>query len=1040
MLSGLVMLATIAMTAQSDLKPIQPVPTPRQLAWQKLEYYAFIHFGPNTFTDQEWGHGTEKPDVFNPTALDCRQWVRTFKEAGMKQVIITAKHHDGFCLWPSAYSTHTVAQSKWKGGKGDVLMELRKACNEYGLKMGVYLSPWDRNHPKYGTPEYNQVFADMLKEVLTKYGPIYEVWFDGANGEGPNGKKQVYDWKLFNETVRRYAPDAVIFSDAGPDIRWVGNEAGYAPETCWSMIKAGKFQPGVADQKELGTGLRDGDQWTPAECDVSIRPGWFYHASQDGQVKTAAQLMDLYERSVGHNGSLLLNVPPDRRGLIHENDVRALMEFKKLRDETYGKNLAKGSKPIALAKPSDFTTVGNAAAVADTNPDTYWQPGTQKSGGFTIRLPKPTTFDRVCLQEKISLGQRVEGFTISAKVDGDWKELAKGTTIGAKRIVRVPATTSDEIAVEITKSRATPAISEVAVYATPNAKYAVQKETKDQKDKRMAWWRDARYGMFIHWGLYSIPAGEWNGRVYGGASEWLMNTAKIPVKDYQPLRPQFNPYKFDAKKWVQIAKDAGMKYIVITSKHHDGFAMFDSQYTDWDIMNTPFKRDPLKELAKACEEAGIVLCFYHSIMDWTHPDYAVRRPWDMRPETPTNMDRYTQFMKNQLKELLTNYGKIGILWFDGEWEPAAWTHERGVDLYHYVRSLQPNIIINNRVDVHRSGMAGMSASDEAMGDYGTPEQEIPANGMPGVDWESCMTMNGSWGFHKADHNWKSAKTLVQNLIDCASKGGNYLLNVGPTALGEIPEESVKRLADVGQWLQTNGESIYGTQAGPFPKPLSWGRVTAKPGKLYLHVFEKPGGEIELPGFSAKIKSVQVLNGFEPLKWRKDGDSVFVETPKTQGIPAGMPVVILMEIDGKATVVTIPIRPAADGTIALNAVDATVKGTSAAYEADKRAIGYWTNVKDTVEWEFEVKSRGEYDVTVELACEPGSEGATYEVQIAGQNLKSTVKATKGWSDFVSVNLGRVAIVVPGKIKVVVKPLSKPGLGVMNLRALKLVPKS
>ncbi len=1045
MLSGLVLLAAMTMSAQTELKPIQPVPSPRQLAWHKLEYYAFVHFGPNTFTDQEWGHGTEKPEVFNPTNLDCRQWVRTFKEAGMKQVIITAKHHDGFCLWPSAYSTHTVAQSKWRDGKGDVLMELRKACNEYGLKMGVYLSPWDRNHPKYGTPEYNQVFADMLKEVLTKYGPIYEVWFDGANGEGPNGKKQVYDWKLFNETVRKYAPEAVIFSDGGPDIRWVGNESGYAPETCWAMIQSGKFLPGVADQKILGTGLQNGDQWVPAECDVSIRPGWFYHASQDGQVKTAAQLMDLYERSVGHNASFLLNVPPDRRGLIHENDIRALMEFKKLRDETYSKNLAKGARAYRVIQSDVRNKAADAAndqatKVTDGKPETFFVEPDEKAWTYLqVGLPKDAVFDRVVISEPIQFGQRVKKFKLIASTDRKHETLYEGTTIGAKRIIRVPATKAEWLILEVTDSRGKVAISEIAVYATPNAKYAAQKETKEQKDKRMEWWRVARFGMFIHWGLYSIPAGEWNGRNYAGASEWLMNTAKIPVKDYDPLQPQFNPYKFDAKKWVQIAKDAGMKYIVITSKHHDGFAMFDSKYTDWDIMNTPFKRDPLKELAKACEDAGITLCFYHSIMDWHHPDYALRRPWDQRPEIPTNMDRYTQFMKNQLKELLTNYGKIGILWFDGEWEPQAWTHERGVDLYHYVRSLQPNIIINNRVDVHRSGMAGMSASDEAMGDYGTPEQEIPANGMPGVDWESCMTMNGSWGFHKNDHNWKSAQTLVQNLIDCASKGGNYLLNVGPTSLGEIPDASVDRLAAVGKWLKLNGESVYGSQAGPFPKALAWGRVTAKPGKLYLHVFDRAAKEIELPGFSAKITTVHPLNNKLALKWRKEDDSVFVSVPTSGGVNDGMPVVLVMNIEGKAKVEPVAIRPAKDGSISLNAVDATIKGSNAGYEADKRAIGYWTNVKDTVEWEFEVKSRGEYNVFVELACEPGSEGAEYEVQIAGQNLRSKVKATKGWADFVRVDLGKVAIVLPGKIKVVVKPLSKPGLGVMNLRGVYLKPR-
>ena len=377
----------------------------------------------------------------------------------------------------------------------------------------------------------------------------------------------------------------------------------------------------------------------------------------------------------------------------------------------------------------------------------------------------------------------------------------------------------------------------------------------------MAWFREAKFGMFIHWGLYAQPAGVWNGKNVPGAAEWILNTAQIKVADYEPLIKTFNPIKYDPKEWVRIAKDAGMKYIVITSKHHEGWALWDSKLTDWDIAGTPYKKDLLKQLAQACKEAGIKLCFYHSIMDWHHPDYLPRRSWDPRPDVKANFPRYVEFMKGQLKELLTNYGDIGILWFDGEWE-STWTHEQGKDLYAYVRKLQPNIIVNNRVDKGRSGMAGMTQGDHFMGDYGTPEQEIPANGFgPGVDWESCMTMNDTWGYSSHDHNWKSSAKLVQNLIDCVSKGGNYLLNVGPTALGEIPPASVERLAEVGQWMKANSEAIYGAQASPFPKPLPWGRVTRKGKVLYLHVF-KPNDErgLELPGLENRYSTSCALGG------------------------------------------------------------------------------------------------------------------------------------------------------------------------------------
>lgn len=314
-------LLAFALMMKSDIPPLGPLPTKSQLAWQNMEMNAFVHFGPNTFTDVEWGGGNEDPNLFNPTALDCGQWVRTLKQAGFKGVIITAKHHDGFCLWPSKLSTHTVAFSKWKDGKGDVLKELSQACRHYGLKMGVYLSPWDRNHPTYGTPAYNQVFVGMLKEVLTNYGPIFEVWFDGANGEGPNGKNQVYDWPLFHATVRKYQPNAVMFSDAGPDIRWVGNEEGHAGLTSWSMIPSGRYHPGTALYAELSEGSASGDLWVPAECDVSIRPGWFYHPHEEDKNRTPDNLLNLYEASVGRNSLLLLNIPPDRRGQFTAGEI-----------------------------------------------------------------------------------------------------------------------------------------------------------------------------------------------------------------------------------------------------------------------------------------------------------------------------------------------------------------------------------------------------------------------------------------------------------------------------------------------------------------------------------------------------------------------------------------------------------------------------------------------------------------------------------------------------------------------------------------------
>ncbi len=421
-------------------------------------------------------------------------------------------------------------------------------------------------------------------------------------------------------------------------------------------------------------------------------------------------------------------------------------------------------------------------------------------------------------------------------------------------------------------------------------------ETKQQRDARMAWFREAKFGLFIHWGVYSVPAGEWRGQKDYG--EWFLEQTHMPVSQYEKYREQFDPRKFDAKQWVRIAKNAGMKYIVITSKHHDGFAMYDTKLTHWGIMHTPWKHDPMKDLAAACKEAGIKLCFYHSIMDWHHADYAQRRPWNdvAAKQGKPDMDRYVAFLKGQLKELLTNYGPIGILWFDGEWEDA-WTQARAKDLDAYVRSLQPDIIVNNRVGKNRQGMAGLSAGKEILGDYGTPEQNVPANGLPGVDWESCMTMNDHWGYNKNDRHWKSSQDIIRMLIDIASKGGNLLLNVGPTSEGLLPAASVERLAAIGKWMKVNGSSIYGTTASPFPKAPAWGRVTQKPGTLYLHVFAWPqDGKLAVAEAKAKIKRAYLLADASraPLKIEAKAGGVEVAVPGSAPDPVASVVVLELQ--------------------------------------------------------------------------------------------------------------------------------------------------
>lgn len=427
-------------------------------------------------------------------------------------------------------------------------------------------------------------------------------------------------------------------------------------------------------------------------------------------------------------------------------------------------------------------------------------------------------------------------------------------------------------------------------------------ETKEEKDRRMAWWREARFGMFIHWGLYAIPAGEWKGETRH--AEWILHTAQIPVEEYENFASQFNPVKFKAAEWVKMAKDAGMKYIVITSKHHDGFCLFASKLTDYDIVDaTPFKRDILKELADECHRQGIKICWYHSIMDWHHPDYLPRRDWEARSAESADINRYISYMKGQIKELLTNYGDIGVMWFDGEWE-HTWDHEKGRDLYDYVRSLRPSVIINNRVGKGRTGMAGTFDPETAAGDFGTPEQEIPGTGL-GYDWETCMTMNDNWGYNKHDHNWKSTEDLIQKLIDIASKGGNFLLNVGPTAEGLFPQPGIERLTAIGRWMKVNGESIYGTTASLFPR-LSWGRSTTKKNKIFLHVFDWPGdGNLRVPGLVTQPESVYLLADPETRLNIDHMSGEAVITLPEKKAPDPIVSVIVLEFEGLPEVVGEP---------------------------------------------------------------------------------------------------------------------------------------
>ncbi|HZT40834.1 MAG TPA: alpha-L-fucosidase [Chthonomonadaceae bacterium] len=561
-------------------------------------------------------------------------------------------------------------------------------------------------------------------------------------------------------------------------------------------------------------------------------------------------------------------------------------------------------------------------------------------------------------------------------------------------------------------------------------------ETEAQFAARTQWWRDAKFGMFIHWGIYAVPADSTQ-----GAAEWYFynHTDKDPVtgqerhlqvRNYEKFAAQFDPVQFNARQWVKVAKDAGMRYIVITSKHHDGFCMFDSKLTDYNIVHaTPFHHDPMKDLAAECKRQGLTFCFYHSIMDWHNPDYLPRRSWDDRPVDGASLDKYLDIMQGQLRELLTNYGRIGVIWFDGGWEHNA-EQLHALEVVKMIRSLQPGILINDRIDLPE--------------DFSTPEQSIPANALPnGRLWETCMTMNDTWGYSKNDHDWKSAPDLIHKLCDIASKGGNFLLNVGPTDQGTFPPEILDRLAQIGRWMKVNGESIYGTTKSPFRRLSFDGRCTQKGDTLYLQVFSWPqDGMISLPGLKTKVESATALAGHEGIAVTEQDGVLQLHKPARHLDPVAT--VLKLELAGPPEVEdqSLVLHPNTEGVFSLLAADADIQGRSAQVETKDNIpnIGYWLDPKDTVAWTVDVPKAGAYQVALEVACTPEAAGSAFRV-VTGDSatgVEGTVPDTGGWDKFQTETLPGTLSLPAGRQTIRVVPLTMPHGAIMNLRKLVLTP--
>lgn len=566
-------------------------------------------------------------------------------------------------------------------------------------------------------------------------------------------------------------------------------------------------------------------------------------------------------------------------------------------------------------------------------------------------------------------------------------------------------------------------------------------ETPAKHAERMEWWSKARFGMFIHWGLYAIPAGQWKGQRLDNpeyCTTWTRHFLNIPTADWDPLIHQFDPVWYRPRDWARLAKAAGMQYAVLTTKHHEGFCLFDSKLTDFTAMRAPAHRDLVKEWLEAFRAEGIRVGFYYSLIDWHHPDYPVvgdrLHPERKRPETlaqKRDLNKYVDYMHGQVRELMTHYGKIDVLWFDFSYDKLTGEAWRGTELLNMVRSLQPEIIVNDRV-----GLGG---------DFSTPEQHIPPNGLPGKDWETCMTMNGSWGYKSDDHAWKSTETLVRNLVDIASKGGNYLLNVGPTAEGVIPEASVNRLTHMGRWMQVNGESIHGTSAGPFTRQLPWGRCTRKQlgngaTRLYLHVFDWPkDGRLAVPGLTNQASQAYLLadSHHAPLPCGSDAETLTIQLPSAP--PDSIASVIALDIKGDPKIVQPRLRADAHGAYHLHARDAELHGTAIRYDGQKgrESVGYWTDADDWISWPIQVEKPGTFRVEVVYGCAKG-EGGEYVVEVNGQRLTAKARETGDWFHRVTDSIGTVELKTAGAKSLSVRLTSKPGLAVMDLQSVALQP--